>query len=89
MHTEMRVAGSADFERSPGSLTVPIVSTLVSSLGGFLFGYDDIVISGAIGPLSTFYCRRGGPGHGPVCRGELSAPEMDGAVDLPIPNGMI
>jgi SP family arabinose:H+ symporter-like MFS transporter len=32
-----------------------IVSTLVSSLGGFLFGYDNIVISGAIGHLSTYF----------------------------------
>ncbi len=32
-----------------------IVSTLVSSLGGFLFGYDNIVISGAIGHLSRYY----------------------------------
>jgi MFS transporter, SP family, arabinose:H+ symporter len=36
----------------PGPL---IVSTLVSSLGGFLFGYDNIVISGAIGHLSTYF----------------------------------
>ena len=32
-----------------------ILSTLVSALGGFLFGYDNIVISGAIGHLSKFY----------------------------------
>lgn len=32
-----------------------IVSTLVSSLGGFLFGYDNIVISGAIGHLAAFF----------------------------------
>ncbi len=32
-----------------------IVSTFVSSLGGFLFGYDNIVISGAIGHLSRYF----------------------------------
>ncbi|MDQ2710634.1 MAG: sugar porter family MFS transporter [Acidobacteriota bacterium] len=32
-----------------------LLSTLVSSLGGFLFGYDNIVISGAIGHLSRFF----------------------------------
>ncbi|MGI8960335.1 MAG: sugar porter family MFS transporter [Bryobacteraceae bacterium] len=32
-----------------------VVSTCVSSLGGFLFGYDNIVISGAIGHLSRYY----------------------------------
>lgn len=36
-------------ERSRGLL---LVATLVSSLGGFLFGYDNIVISGAIGYLA-------------------------------------
>ena len=32
-----------------------IVSTVVSSLGGFLFGYDNIVISGAIGHLAAYF----------------------------------
>jgi MFS family permease len=32
-----------------------IVATLVSTLAGFLFGYDNLVISGAIGYLSRFY----------------------------------
>ncbi len=41
--------------RSSGSLAVLVVSTLVSSLAGFLFGYDNIVISGAIGYLSIYY----------------------------------
>ncbi len=31
------------------------IATAVSSLGGFLFGYDNIVISGAIGHLSKFF----------------------------------
>ena len=39
----------------PGSFGVLAVSTLVSALGGFLFGYDNIVISGAIGHLSKHY----------------------------------
>jgi SP family arabinose:H+ symporter-like MFS transporter len=34
---------------------VLFISTLVSSLAGFLFGYDNIVISGAIGYLSRYY----------------------------------
>jgi SP family arabinose:H+ symporter-like MFS transporter len=32
-----------------------VVSTCVSSVGGFLFGYDNIVISGAIGHLSRYF----------------------------------
>jgi MFS transporter, SP family, arabinose:H+ symporter len=32
-----------------------LLSTVVSSLAGFLFGYDNIVISGAIGYLARFY----------------------------------
>jgi SP family arabinose:H+ symporter-like MFS transporter len=40
---------------STGNRGPLIVSTLVSSLGGFLFGYDNIVISGAIGHLSTYF----------------------------------
>jgi SP family arabinose:H+ symporter-like MFS transporter len=32
-----------------------VVATIVSSLGGLLFGYDNIVISGAIGYLARFY----------------------------------
>ncbi len=51
----MKIPSSADPQRSAGSLAVLIVSTLVSALGGFLFGYDNIVISGAIGHLSKYY----------------------------------
>jgi len=32
-----------------------VIATLVSTLGGFLFGYDNIVISGAIGYLTRFF----------------------------------
>ncbi|HEX4232339.1 MAG TPA: sugar porter family MFS transporter [Bryobacteraceae bacterium] len=32
-----------------------VISASVSSLGGFLFGYDNIVISGAIGHLSKYF----------------------------------
>ncbi len=34
---------------------VLFIATLASSLGGFLFGYDNIVISGAIGYLASYY----------------------------------
>ncbi len=44
----------AELER-PSSHAALILSTLVSSLGGFLFGYDNIVISGAIGHLSVYF----------------------------------
>ena len=32
-----------------------VIATLVSGLGGFLFGYDNLVISGAIGYVGRFY----------------------------------
>lgn len=41
--------------RTEGTAAVLIVATLASSLGGFLFGYDNIVISGAIGYLASYY----------------------------------
>jgi SP family arabinose:H+ symporter-like MFS transporter len=37
------------------SRSVLLISTLVSCLGGFLFGYDNIVISGAIAHLAVYY----------------------------------
>lgn len=42
-------------ENHSGTSGTLILSTLVSSLAGFLFGYDNIVISGAIGHLAKFY----------------------------------
>ncbi|MGA8596484.1 MAG: sugar porter family MFS transporter [Bryobacteraceae bacterium] len=56
MHLAPRVSTSSAQAQHPSpSLAVLILSTLVSALGGFLFGYDNIVISGAIGHLSKFY----------------------------------
>jgi len=46
---------SAGSQHISGSLGTLILSTVVSALGGFLFGYDNIVISGAIGHLAKFY----------------------------------
>ena len=45
-------AGNAAPERQSIYLAI---ATLVSGLGGFLFGYDNLVISGAIGYVSRFY----------------------------------
>ena len=55
MHSPFKVSSSAGSQRVRGSRGALIVSTLVSSLAGFLFGYDNIVISGAIGHLSRYY----------------------------------
>lgn len=55
MHSPFKVSSSAGSQRVRGSRRALIVSTLVSSLAGFLFGYDNIVISGAIGHLSRYY----------------------------------
>jgi len=51
----LKVSSPAGSHRVRGSIGALIVSTLVSSLAGFLFGYDNIVISGAIGHLSRYY----------------------------------
>src|SRR6202161_964222 len=41
---------------SPAQSRAPlVVAASVSTLGGFLFGYDNIVISGAIGYLSQLF----------------------------------
>jgi len=55
VHKPLSTSPSADPKPASASLCVLIVSTLVSALGGFLFGYDNIVISGAIGHLSKYY----------------------------------
>lgn len=56
MHPPLNaLTSAAQAQHSSPSLSVLIISTLVSALGGFLFGYDNIVISGAIGHLSKFY----------------------------------
>jgi MFS transporter, SP family, arabinose:H+ symporter len=55
VHSPLKVSSSAGSQRVRGSIGALIVSTLVSSLAGFLFGYDNIVISGAIGHLSKYY----------------------------------
>jgi len=55
VHSPFKVSSSAGSQRVRGSRRALIVSTLVSSLAGFLFGYDNIVISGAIGHLSRYY----------------------------------
>jgi MFS transporter, SP family, arabinose:H+ symporter len=43
------------FERTNAKRFALWLATAVSSLGGFLFGYDNIVISGAIGHLSKYF----------------------------------
>ena len=48
-------------DKSGKNLWFLVIATSVSALGGFLFGYDNIVISGAIGePLSVPTKPRGG-----------------------------
>lgn len=50
------------------SFRMLVVATCVSSLGGFLFGYDNIVISGAIGYLArTFQLDSAGVGWAAGC----------------------
>lgn len=48
----LSIGEPATTTRSRGAL---VISASVSSLGGFLFGYDNIVISGAIGHLSKYF----------------------------------
>jgi predicted MFS family arabinose efflux permease len=49
---EVQLQGAPPNAKTHRPLTI---STCVSSLGGFLFGYDNIVISGAIGHLARYY----------------------------------
>jgi MFS family permease len=45
-----------------------VIAALVSGLGGFLFGYDNIVVSGAIHYLSLhFHLSAGGVGWAAGC----------------------
>jgi MFS transporter, SP family, arabinose:H+ symporter len=56
LHLAPKVStSSAAPQQASASSWALTLSTLVSALGGFLFGYDNIVISGAIGHLSKFY----------------------------------
>jgi len=51
----VKAPSSGEALNTSASVPVLMISTLVSSLAGFLFGYDNIVISGAIGHLSRYY----------------------------------
>ncbi len=55
MQTPLETGKSRAPQVREGVRAVLVVSTLTSSLGGFLFGYDNIVISGAIGYLASYY----------------------------------
>ncbi len=55
MQTPLNGTASSQPEPSSADIGALIISTLVSALGGFLFGYDNIVISGAIGHLAKYY----------------------------------
>lgn len=55
MHSELRNLSDSSAQQARTNATALVISTLVSSLGGFLFGYDNIVISGAIGHLSKYF----------------------------------
>ena len=55
MKMSFEIGHSPAPQTGEGVRAVLVISTLASSLGGFLFGYDNIVISGAIGYLATYY----------------------------------
>jgi sugar porter (SP) family MFS transporter len=48
-------APAAGDEQSAGGLGLIVLATAVTSIGGFLFGYDTAVISGAIGFIQTHF----------------------------------
>jgi MFS family permease len=48
--TDLNESSSAGYSRTP-----LVIAATVSTLGGLLFGYDNIVISGAIGFLSKLF----------------------------------
>ncbi|MGA7409471.1 MAG: sugar porter family MFS transporter [Bryobacteraceae bacterium] len=55
MQTPLNGSASSEPKSSSAAIGALSISTLVSALGGFLFGYDNIVISGAIGHLGKYY----------------------------------
>jgi len=55
LHSQVRNLSHSHRPQTRVNTAALVVSTLVSSLGGFLFGYDNIVISGAIGHLSKYF----------------------------------
>ena len=68
---------------SPHSRAPLVVAATVSTLGGFLFGYDNIVISGAIGYLSQlFHLNAAGIGWAAGCAllGSIAGCAAAGAV---------
>jgi SP family arabinose:H+ symporter-like MFS transporter len=55
MVPETGAASYTPAQSGTASRSVLVVSTAVASLAGFLFGYDNIVVSGAIGYLTIHY----------------------------------
>src|SRR3954469_18562048 len=55
MASETDIAPHIPAPDSVTSRSALVVSTAVASLAGFLFGYDNIVVSGAIGYLASYY----------------------------------
>ena len=47
---------------SKGSLTYYVAICVIAAFGGFLFGFDTAVISGAISPLSDYFNLGNNPG---------------------------
>lgn len=55
MAFEIDIAPRMPARHSAASRSALLISTAVASLAGFLFGYDNIVVSGAIGYLAAYY----------------------------------